>query len=84
MNPIQKLQMAIRLAELNVDHIETGFPASSAFDYQATKLIRQELPDSGIATFSRTLIADVQLAFEAGGKTRNHTVQMVATGSDIF
>lgn len=83
MNPIQKLQMAIKLAELNVDHIETGFPASSIFDYQATKLISQELPDSGIATFSRTLIADVKLALEAGGKARNHTVQMVATGSDI-
>lgn len=83
MNPIHKLQMTIKLAELNVDHIETGFPASSIFDYQATKLINQELPDSGIATFSRTLIADVKLALEAGGKARNHTVQMVTTGSDI-
>lgn len=83
MNPIQKLQMAIKLAELNVDHIETGFPASSTFDYQATKLIRGELPSIGIATFSRTLITDVKLALDAGGTARSHTVQMVATGSDI-
>lgn len=83
MNPIQKLQMAIKLAEVNVDHIETGFPASSPLDFQATKLIRQELPNAGIATFSRTLIADVKLALEAGGTARSHTVQMVATGSDI-
>lgn len=83
MNPIQKLQMAFKLAELNVDHIETGFPASSKFDFQATQLIRRELPNTGIATFSRTLIADVELALEAGGRARSHTVQMVATGSDI-
>ena len=40
MNPLQKLHMAVALAELNVDHIETGLPASSAFDYEATKRIR--------------------------------------------
>ena len=71
MNPAQKLQMAIALAELNVDHIETGFPASSAFDDEATKRIKQELPDVNSAPLSRSLIADVAFALESGAKHVN-------------
>ncbi|MGF1793354.1 hypothetical protein L4D21_22435 [Photobacterium profundum] len=83
MNPEKKLKMALRLEECGVDHIETGFPASSKFDYEATKLIRKEMSTSGIATFSRTLISDIQLSLESGGCEQNHTIQMVATGSDL-
>ncbi|PHM64862.1 2-isopropylmalate synthase [Xenorhabdus stockiae] len=83
MNPEQKLKIALKLEELGVDHIETGFPASSNFDYQATKLISKEITQSGIATFSRTLIKDIQLALDAAGTDKNHTIQMVATGSDL-
>lgn len=83
MNPKQKLKMAKCLMDIGVDHIETGFPASSDFDYAATKLIASELQNVGIATFSRTLISDVRLALEAAGRNRNHTIQMVATGSDL-
>ncbi len=83
MNPKQKLNLALELEALGVNHIETGFPASSKFDFEATKLISQELTLSGIATFSRTLEKDVQLAFDAAGRSKNHTIQIVATGSDI-
>ncbi|HJF74673.1 LeuA family protein [Gallibacterium anatis] len=83
MNPEQKLKIATGLFEAGVNHIETGFPASSEFDYEATKLIRKHLPSAGIATFSRTLINDVKLALESGGTEYNHTVQIVVTGSDI-
>lgn len=50
-NPEQKLKIATGLFEAGVNHIETGFPASSEFDYEATKLIRKHLPSAGIATF---------------------------------
>ncbi|XPP91635.1 hypothetical protein ACN08N_17025 [Photobacterium leiognathi subsp. mandapamensis] len=83
MNPEQKLQIAQRLMEVGVDHIETGFPASSNFDFEATRLIASKLRGVGIATFSRTLISDVKLALEAGGREKTHTIQMVATGSDL-
>lgn len=83
MNPEQKLKIAKKLVDAGVDHIETGFPASSQFDYEATKLIVRELNGTGIATFSRTLISDVKVALEAAGRSRNHTIQMVATGSDL-
>ncbi|EDM67220.1 2-isopropylmalate synthase [Moritella sp. PE36] len=83
MDPEKKLKMALMLEECGVDHIETGFPASSKFDYEATKLISKEVTQSGIATFSRTLTSDVQLSLESGGREKNHTIQMVATGSDL-
>ena len=83
MNPKQKLKIALELENLGVNHIETGFPASSIFDFEATKLISQEVTLSGIATFSRTLEKDVQIAFDAAGRSKNHTIQIVATGSDI-
>src|SRR5690606_12312148 len=43
MTPQQKLVMARALAELGVDIIETGFPASSQSDREATALIAREL-----------------------------------------
>ncbi|MGD6740051.1 hypothetical protein ACP5PY_28480 [Photobacterium leiognathi subsp. mandapamensis] len=47
MNPEQKLQIAQRLMEVGVDHIETGFPASSNFDFEATRLIASKLRGLG-------------------------------------
>ncbi|MDX3455869.1 pyruvate carboxyltransferase [Streptomyces sp. ME02-8801-2C] len=82
MTPDQKLELALLIAGLGVDTIEAGFPASSPSDFEATRLISQELAGTRFATFSRTTRRDVALAVEAGG-VDNHQVQMVATGSQI-
>jgi 2-isopropylmalate synthase len=82
MLPEQKLDIALRIAALGVDCVEAGFPASSPSDFQATRLISENLKGTRFATFSRTTRKDVQIAVEAGG-TVNHEVQMVATGSQI-
>ncbi len=82
MSPDQKLDLALRIADLGVDCIEAGFPASSSSDFEATRLISQNLHGTRFATFSRTTRRDVQLAVDAGG-VDNHEVQMVATGSQI-
>jgi 2-isopropylmalate synthase len=82
MNPQQKLDLALRIEALGVDAVEAGFPASSPSDFEATRLISKSLSTARFATFSRTVRRDVEIAVEAGG-TRNHEVQMVATGSDL-
>ena len=59
MTPQQKLVMARALAELGVDVIETGFPASSQADREATALIVRELRETTLCVLSRCLPADI-------------------------
>src|SRR5882757_3108914 len=82
MSPDRKLDLALRIADLGVDSVEAGFPASSPSDFEATRLISKSLSGTRFATFSRTTRRDVEIAVEAGG-IANHEVQMVATGSQI-
>ncbi|MET0547749.1 MAG: 2-isopropylmalate synthase, partial [Xanthomonas sp.] len=57
MTPPQKLVMARALAELGVDIIETGFPASSQSDREAMALIAREIRTPTLAVLSRCLAA---------------------------
>ncbi|MFE2187049.1 LeuA family protein [Streptomyces sp. NPDC059455] len=82
MNPDQKLDMALRIEALGADRIEAGFPASSPSEFRATRLISEKLTRARFTTFCRAVRQDVDTAVEAGG-TRNHQVQILATGSDL-
>ena len=75
MTPQQKVVMARALAELGVDIIETGFPASSQSDRDATAQIVRELRDTTLAVLSRCLPGDIQAsarALEGAAKPRIH------------
>lgn len=75
MTPPQKLVMARALAELGVDVIETGFPASSQSDREAMALIGREIRDPVLAVLSRCLAADIETsvkALEAAARPRLH------------
>lgn len=75
MSPQQKLVMARALAELGVDIIETGFPASSQSDREAMALIGRELRGTTLAVLSRCLPADIETsarALEAAAHPRLH------------
>ena len=75
MSPQQKLVMARDLAELGVDVIETGFPASSQSDREAMALIGRELRTPTLAVLSRCLAGDIETslrALEAAAKPRLH------------
>ncbi|GAA5706852.1 2-isopropylmalate synthase [Streptomyces avermitilis] len=74
--------MALRLEELGVDTIETGFPASSPTEAEATRLISQSLTRARFTTFCRAVRADIEAAVRAGG-TQRHEVQILATSSDL-
>ncbi len=75
MSPQQKLVMARGLAELGVDVIETGFPASSQSDREAMALIAREIRTPTLAVLSRCLATDIETSLrtlEAAAKPRLH------------
>ena len=75
MTPQQKVVMARALAELGVDVIETGFPASSQSDREATAQIVRELRDTTLAVLSRCLPGDIEAsaqALEGAARPRIH------------
>ncbi|TYT25872.1 2-isopropylmalate synthase [Luteimonas viscosa] len=75
MTPQQKVVMARALAELGVDIIETGFPASSQSDREATAQIARELRGTTLAVLSRCLPGDIEAsarALEGAAKPRIH------------
>ena len=75
MTPPQKLVMARALAELGVDVIETGFPASSQSDREAMALIGRDVREPVLAVLSRCLPGDIETsvkALEAAAKPRLH------------
>ncbi|GHG60061.1 hypothetical protein GCM10018779_27040 [Streptomyces griseocarneus] len=82
MGPEDKLDLALRIEALGVDYIETGFPASSPSDFEATRLISQHLTKARFTTFCRAVAKDIETAVEAGG-TANHQIQVAATASDM-
>ncbi|MFF0190836.1 LeuA family protein [Streptomyces sp. NPDC005244] len=82
MSPQDKLRLALRLEALGVDTIETGFPASSPSEAEATRLISEGLTKARFTTFCRAVPADIETAVRAGG-TRRHEVQILATSSDL-
>ncbi|MFI1507859.1 LeuA family protein [Streptomyces sp. NPDC020597] len=82
MTPRQKLDIAQRIEALGADYIESGFPASSPSEFQATRLISRHLTSARFTTFCRAVRSDVDTAVEAGGVER-HQVQVMATGSDL-
>ena len=70
LRPAQKLVMARALAELGVDVIETGFPASSASDMEATRLIAAEIQRPGLCALSRCAPGDIEAAAKALERAR--------------
>ncbi len=75
MTPQQKVVMARALADLGVDIIETGFPASSQSDRDAMELIKRDVKTPTLAVLSRCLEADIDTslrALDGAAKPRLH------------
>lgn len=65
LNPQEKLEIARQLARLGVDVIEAGFPISSPGDFEAVKLIAQQVKGPVIAALARTADIDIDTAWES-------------------
>jgi len=61
----QKLEIAQQLATLGVDIIEAGFPVSSPGQFEATRLIAEEVQGPVIAGLARTVAKDIEAAAKA-------------------
>ncbi|GAA5082066.1 2-isopropylmalate synthase [Lysobacter panacisoli] len=61
----QKLRFAHALAELGVDVIEAGFPASSDADMDAVRTIAREVRGATIATLARCHTGDIEACARA-------------------
>jgi 2-isopropylmalate synthase len=71
-----KLVIAKQLAQLQVDVIEAGYPASSPEDFEAVQLICQEVQGPAICGLSRAVVSDIEAcarAFEKAKRPRIHT-----------
>ncbi len=72
----EKLEIAHQLAALGVDIIEAGFPVSSPAQFEATKLIAEQVPGPTIAGLARASEGDIASAGKAlapAAKKRIHT-----------
>ena len=83
MNHHEKVRLARQLDKLGVDVIEAGFPASSQGDFEAVQAISQAVTNCQVAGLCRSVLSDIDRAWEAlqeAPKARIHT--FIAT-SDI-
>src|SRR5512143_2937329 len=72
----EKLMIARQLARLNVDIIEAGYPNSSPEDFEAVRLLSQEIEGPAICALSRAVPADIDAcgrALDKAKKPRIHT-----------
>ena len=72
----EKVEIARQLVRLNVDIIEAGFPASSPEDFEAVRLIAENIEGPVICGLTRARKEDIDVAYKAlaGAKrARIHT-----------
>ena len=66
----EKLEIARQLVRLNVDIIEAGFPASSPEDFEAVRLISEEIEGPVICGLTRARIEDIETCRKALAKAK--------------
>ncbi|MBM4023835.1 MAG: 2-isopropylmalate synthase [Planctomycetes bacterium] len=72
----QKLEIARQLAVLGVDIIEAGFPVSSPAQFEATRLVAEQVKGPTVAALARANKGDIEAAGKAvaaAKKKRIHT-----------
>lgn len=83
LNLQEKLEIARQLDKLGVDVIEAGFPASSAGDFEAVRLVARELKRPAICALTLASIEGVDEAWEAVKETEHPRIHVFLSASDI-
>ncbi|NVK22348.1 MAG: 2-isopropylmalate synthase [Kangiellaceae bacterium] len=65
MDKEEKLEIARQLEKMKVDVIEAGFAIASPGDFEAVKLVADNIKDSTICSLSRAMEKDIQAAGDA-------------------
>jgi 2-isopropylmalate synthase len=79
----EKLQMARKLIDLNVDLLEAGFPIASEGDFEAVDRISREFPEARVAALARACTLDIERAARALEKARRPRIHTFIATSDI-
>jgi 2-isopropylmalate synthase len=61
----EKLEIARKLSELNVDVIEAGFPVSCKSEFLAVKKVAENINKTCVAAFARAVNSDIDVAWDA-------------------
>jgi 2-isopropylmalate synthase len=84
MNTREKLELARQLARLRVDIIEAGFPIASPDDFEAVKVVSQDLRDGiTVAGLCRTRDQDIDRAWQALQHAERPRIHTFIATSDI-
>lgn len=83
MNIKEKLELARQLEKLNVDIIEAGFPIVSPGDFEAVRLVSQEIQTSTICALARCRDEDIDKAAEALELAKNKRIHVFVATSEI-
>ena len=79
----EKLTLARQLARLNVDIIEAGYPNSSPEDFEAVRVIAEEIEGPTICALSRVVPEDIHACGKALAKARRPRIHTGIGASDI-
>jgi len=79
----EKLEIARQLTRLRVDIIEAGFPASSPEDFEAVRLISEQIEGPTICGLSRAVAKDIDMCGKALAKAKRSRIHTGIGVSDI-
>ena len=83
LNVQEKLEIARQLEKLSVDVIEAGFPVTSPGDFEAVRLISQEVRTPSICVLTHANLKAVDDSWEAVKGASNPRIHIVLSSSDI-
>ena len=83
LNIQEKLDIARQLGKLGVDVIEAGFPVTSPGDFEAVRLIAQEVRNSTICVLTHANIKAIDQSWEAVKGAASPRIHIVLSSSDI-
>jgi len=79
----EKLEIARQLARLKVDVIEAGFPASSPEDFEAVRLISQQIQGPVVCGLTRAIAKDIETCRKALAKAKRFRIHTGIGVSEI-
>jgi 2-isopropylmalate synthase len=83
LNIQEKLEIARQLEKLGVDVIEAGFPVTSPGDFEAVRLIAEEIRTPAICVLTHAVIDAVDQSWEAVKGAAKPRIHIVLSSSDI-
>jgi 2-isopropylmalate synthase len=83
LNVQEKLEIARQLEKLGVDVIEAGFPVTSPGDFEAVRLISQEIRVPSVCVLTHANLKAVDDSWDAVKGASNPRIHIVLSSSDI-